>query len=176
MQNTNASIRNRIDQHVMLRYRRNLAGWILVVLNLLAAVNSTYYFIGQLKVGVDGWVMLNSCAPSVILFALGFFFGSPLTMMAASVLMFRYGTLGLLVFRWDGSNIIPQIGHILMTLAVAYLLVDIIHRRDWKSLGFGLLLGTVVLVLFMLVQTAWFQAHPGMLEQLFQGALTPVNP
>ncbi|MEW6094858.1 MAG: hypothetical protein AB1531_12935, partial [Chloroflexota bacterium] len=113
-----------IERRGALRYRRDLVGWILVILNLLAVVNSTYYFIGQLKVGVDGWIMLNSCAPSIIIFAIGFLLSSPIVMMAASMLMFRYGTLGLLVFRWDGFNIIPQIGHILMTLAVAYVLVE----------------------------------------------------
>jgi hypothetical protein len=165
-----------IERRGALRFHRDLVGWILVILNLLAVVNSTYYFIGQLKVGVDGWIMLNTCAPSIIIFAIGFLLGSPIVMLAASVLMFRYGTLGLLVFSWEGFNIIPQIGHILMTLAVAYALFDILRRRDWASLAFGLLAGLAILVPLMLVQNAWLKARPGLLEQLFQGALTPTGP
>ncbi len=64
------------------------------VLNLLAAVNSTWFLLGVL--------------------------GSPVVMVAAAVLMFRYGTLGLFFFGWDGPNLFAQAGHILMIVAVVY--------------------------------------------------------
>ncbi|MBA4379549.1 MAG: hypothetical protein C0393_02485 [Anaerolinea sp.] len=90
--------------------------------------------------------------------------------------MFRYGTLGLFVFNWDGYNIIPQVGHILMTLAVIYTLVDIIHHRRWKALILGAVLGLAILIPLMALQGAWFSAHPEMLEALFSGNLLPGSP
>jgi len=157
-------------------FKRNAIGWTLVVLNTLAALNSTYYFLANLRVGVIGWLMMNTCAPSIALFVLGFLVSSPMVMAAAGVLMFRYGTLGLFVFSWGGYNIIPQIGHILMTLAVIYVLVDAVRHRRWQALGMGVALGLVILLPLMIVQNAWFEAHPGMLEQLFSGEMIPGNP
>ena len=157
-------------------FKRNAAGWALVALNTLAALNSAYYFLVSLRVGVDGWLMMNTCAPSITLFVIGFLAGSPAVMLAGSMLMFRYGTLGLFVFRWDGFNIVPQIGHILMTLAVIYTLADIIRFRRWKMLGMGVVLGLAILAPLMAIQGAWFDAHPGLREQLFSGNLVPESP
>jgi hypothetical protein len=150
-------------------FRRDAIGWVLVTLNLLAAINSTYFFLGSLKVGVVGWLMMNTCAPSIALFVAGFLARSPLVMVAGAVMMFRYGTGGLFAFRWDGYNLIPQIGHILMTLAVIYVLVDIIRNKRWRTLVLGLVLGLVIVTALGFAQQAWFTAHPGALEMLFGG-------
>lgn len=151
-------------------FKRNRIGWIVVILNLLMALNSTYVFLGFLKTGVDGWLMMNSCAPSIALFVIGFLLESPILMAAGSSMMFRYGTLGLFVFSWSGTNLIAQAGHILMTIAVLYTMVDILRNRRWKSLGLGLLLGAAFLIPYMIAQERWFAARPGVLENLFSGS------
>ncbi len=150
-------------------FKRNKTGWIITILNVLMALNSTYVFLGFLKVGVDGWLMMNSCAPSIAIFVVGFLLGSPVLMIASSVLMFRYGTLGLFVFSWSGTNLIAQAGHILMTIAVLYTLVELLRHRRWKSLGLGLALGALLLIPYLSAQERWFAAHPGLLENLFSG-------
>jgi hypothetical protein len=151
------------------RFKRNVAGWGLVVLNSLAALNSTFFFLTVLKSGIVGWLMMNTCAPSIALFVIGYLLGSPVVMVAASVPMFRYGAGGLFAFGWDAYNLIPQIGHILMTLAVVYVMVYIVRNRAWKTLGLGLALGLAILIPFIILQTWWFNAHPEMLEMLFSG-------
>jgi hypothetical protein len=113
--------------------------------------------------------MMNTCAPSIALFVVGFLFASPVVMIASATLMFRYGTLGLFVFGWSGGNLFAQAGHILMTLAVIYVVVDVIRHRRWKALGLGLLLGIVILFPLETVQTMWIVAHPEMAEKLFSG-------
>jgi hypothetical protein len=113
--------------------------------------------------------MMNTCAPSIVLFVIGFLLGSPLVMVATSVPMFRYGTLGLFVFGWDAYNIIPQIGHVLMTLATVYVMIYVVRNRAWKTLVLGLALCLAMLIPFMVLQTSWFNAHPGMLEMLLRG-------
>jgi uncharacterized membrane protein len=150
-------------------FKRNKTGWVITILNILMALNSTFVFLGLLKVGLDGWLMMNSCAPSIALFVAGFLLESPILMIASSVLMFRYGTLGLFVFSWSGTNLIAQVGHILMTIAVLYTLVDLLRNRRWKSLGLGLLLGAAILIPYLIAQERWFAARPGMLENLFSG-------
>ncbi|MBN1220954.1 MAG: hypothetical protein JXM69_18675 [Anaerolineae bacterium] len=155
------------------RFKRDVIGWVLVVFNVLLAFNSTFVFLTVLNTGLVGWLMLNTCAPSIFLFAAGFLLGSPVVMMAAAVIMFRYGTLGLFVFSWDGYNLIAQVGHILMTLAVIYLMVYLVRQRRWKTLLLGLALGLVCLIPLMMIQEAWLNAHPGIVEQLFSGNFTP---
>ena len=153
-------------------FKRNRAGWVLVVLNTLMAINSANFFLGMLKTDVTGWLMMNTCAPSIALFVVGFLLGSPMLMIAASALMFRYGTLGLFVFSWSGGNLIGQVAHILMTLAVIYVLVDVARNKRWKALGLGVLLGIAILIPLTVVQTMWINANPEMVEKLFSGNLT----
>jgi hypothetical protein len=150
-------------------FKRNKSGWIIAILNTLMALNSAFVFISFLKTGVDGWLMMNSCAPSIALFVAGFLLESPILMVAGSAMMFRYGTLGLFIFSWSGTNLVAQAGHILMTIAVLYTLVDVIRNRRWKSLGLGLLLGIAILIPYLIAQERWFAARPGALENLFSG-------
>jgi hypothetical protein len=154
-------------------FKRNLAGWVLIVLNTLMAINSANFFLGMLKTDVIGWLMMNTCAPSIALFVIGFLLGSPVVMIASAALMFRYGTLGLFVFSWSGGNLFAQAGHILMTLAVIYALVDVVRNQRWKAMGLGLALGVVTLSLLVTVQDFWLMAHPEMAAKLFSGNLMP---
>jgi hypothetical protein len=144
-----------------------------VGLNALAAINSSYFFLGRLETGVAGWLMMNTCAPSIALFVAGFVARSRVTLVASAVLMARYGTAGLFVFGWDGPNLFAQIGHLLMTAAVIYVLVKVLRKnsRPVCSLLVGVGVGVAILVPLTLIQTAWFAAHPGLLEQLFSGSL-----
>jgi hypothetical protein len=156
-------------------FSRDAVVWVLVALNTLAALNSTNFFVGKLGTGVAGWLMMNTCAPSIALFVAGFLLASPVVMVAGAVMMFRYGTGGLFVFGWDGYNLIPQIGHILMTLAVIYVGITIVRHRKWKALGLGLALGVAILIPLTIVQGQWFAAHPEMMEMLFAGEWGPVG-
>lgn len=150
-------------------FKRNRSGWLIVILNLLMMLNSSFVFLVFLKVGLDGWLMMNSCAPSIAIFSLGFLLESPILMTAGAVMLFRYGTLGLFIFSWTGTNLIAQVGHLLMTVAVLYTLVEMLRHRRWKSLGLGLLLGFACLIPYLIAQERWFAARPGVLEKLFSG-------
>lgn len=154
-------------------FKRDAVGWGLAALNALAALNSTYAFLILLKTGVTGWLMMNSCAPSITLFVLGYALANPVVLTAAAVLMLRYGTAGLFVFSWTGPNLIAQIGHVLMTLAAAYVVYRIVRERRWRALAAGVVTGIVLVALYALAQSAWFSAHPGALEMLFSGDYGP---
>lgn len=150
--------------------QRSWRGWTVTALNVLAALNSSWFFLAVLGTGVVGWLMMNSCAPSIALFAVGFLLAQPVLMVAGAVMMFRYGTLGLFFFGWQGPNLFAQAGHILMTLAVLYVAWDVVRSRRFRALGLGVALGLAVLGPYMLAQHLYFEAHPGLLEQLFAGS------
>jgi hypothetical protein len=154
-------------------FKRDVIGWTIVLLNTLAALNSAFAFLVLLKVGIDGWLMMNTCAPSIALFVIGFLMRKRVLMAAGSTMMFRYGTLGLFIFGWDGYNIPAQVGHILMTLAVIYASMEIVRHRQWQALGLGLALGIAILIPLGMAQGVWFDAHPGLLDRLFSGNLQP---
>jgi hypothetical protein len=153
-------------------FKRSLAGWILVGLNLLMTGMSLNFFLGMMKSGVVGWLMMNTCAPSIFLFVLGFLLGSPAVMVAGAIAMFRYGTLGLFVFSWSGSNVIAQVGHIFMTAGVIYTAYEVISHHCWAAALKGLLLALVLLVPFTIVQERWVKAHADLVQKLFDGTLT----
>ena len=153
-------------------FKRDLVGWIVVILNTLMALNAANFFLGMLKTSVSDWLMMNTCTPVIVLFVIGFLLASPALMVAGAALMFRYGTLGLFVFSWSGGNLIAQAGHILMTLAVVYVTADVIRNRRWKALRWGLLLAIVLLIPLTIVQKMWVDANPEMAEELFSGTLT----
>ena len=154
-----------------IRFVRDRTGWILVILNLLMATNSTLYFTTQLKAGLDGWLAMNSCAPSIFIFVLGYIIRNCSVMAVGTGLMFRFGTLGLFVFGWEGMNLIPQAGHILMTLAVIYFMVKMINLRSGRE--FIVTAFVVVLMLYAEWQWKWFGRHPGILDALMKGTLKP---
>jgi hypothetical protein len=153
-------------------FRRSRTGWVVTALNLLAAASSTHFFLGVLGTGVAGWLMMNSCAPSIAVFTAGFLLARPTLMVAGAVMMFRYGTLGLFLFGWDGPNLVAQASHGLMTLAVLYVIADVVSGRRFAALGRGAGLGLALLVPYMVAQHLYFGAHPGLLEQLFSGSFT----
>jgi hypothetical protein len=153
-------------------FKRTWSGWALVALNLIMTAMSLNFFLGMLKSGFEGWLMMNTCAPSIFLFVLGFLLGSPPVMVAGAIAMFRYGTLGMFVFSWTGGNIVAQVGHIFMTLAVIYTGVEVFRNQRWKSSLQGLVLAVALLVPFTIVQENWVRAHPELIEKLFAGTLT----
>jgi hypothetical protein len=153
--------------------QRNVIGWVITVLNILMAINSSYFFLGKLKVGIEGWLMLNTCAPSIILFAAGFILANRKIIVAGSLCMLRYGTLGLFVFGWSGMNLVVQISHLIMTAGVCYVAADLVRSKQYKDALWGLALGACLLLPMMYLQSVWFEAHPKMLEQLFGGNFSP---
>ena len=153
------------------RFTRDRAGWTVVILNLLMAANSTFYFTGVLGSGWDGWLAMNSCAPSIFIFAIGYLLRQKSVMAVGAGLMFRYGKLGLFAFGWQGMNIIPQVGHIFMTLGVVYFIVRMI-RLD--SVGEIIVVALAALVmLYAQWQGEWFRNRPQVLDHLMKGTLNP---
>jgi hypothetical protein len=153
------------------RFIRDGFGWAIVILNLLMAANSTFYFTGVLGAGWRGWLAMNSCAPSIFIFSIGFLLRQKSVMAVGSGLMFRYGTLGLFVFGWEGMNLIPQVGHILMTIGVIYFIMKMLRIGAGGELIVAVL--TALIMLYAEWQWKWFGSHPEVLDRLMDGTLNP---
>jgi hypothetical protein len=154
-------------------FRRTWPGWVIVVLNTLLGILSANFFLGMMKVSFPEWLLMNTCVPSQMLFILGFLLGCPMIMLAGSVAMFYYGTLGMLTFSWTGGNLFAQAGHICMTLAVLYTVLEAIRAKRWKSWAAGVTLGILFWIPFNLSQFFFFTDHPDLAKDLFSGNLIP---
>jgi hypothetical protein len=154
-------------------FRRTWPGWVIVALNVLLGIMSANFFLGMMKVGVSEWLLMNTCVPSQLLFLLGFLIGCPVVMLAGSMVMFYYGTLGMLTFSWSSGNLFAQAGHICMTLAVIYTVVEAIRQKRWKSWAAGLTFGFLFWIPFNINQFFYFVANPDLAKDLFSGNLIP---
>ena len=113
----------------------DVLGKILAVLLLLTVINSTYFFLSVSKVSYVEWIVFNACAPSSIVYLIGFLLfltTKDRTVLHTAILpMFFFGGLGLYVFPWAGYNIIAQISHIIMVLNILWLTSTTIRLGDY---------------------------------------------
>lgn len=142
----------------------NKLGIGLAVLLLLATVNSTNYFLNVMKVSPLEWLVFNACAPSNITYLIGFVIylaTKDRTALHIAILpLFFFGGLGLLVFPWNGYNLIAQVSHILMASNIAWVLFYTFKTSDYKAAAIGLLLGVLISAPFIGFQQNYVSSHP----------------
>jgi hypothetical protein len=145
---------------------------ILALLLLLATIQSTTFFLGRLKVKFLEWFYFNACAPSNIVFLISFVIfittGNRIFLHCAILPMFFFGFLGMFVFSWKGMNIIPQVGHITMTLNIAITLWQTFSLGDYHSATIGLLVGIVVFSIYIGFQQNYVRSHPEEFKRLMR--------
>jgi len=150
----------------------HIIGMIFAVLLLLAIIQSTFFFLIVMKVKLIEWIVFNACAPSNITFLIGFvlflLFKDRTVLHMAILPMFFFGVLGLFVFPWDGVNIIPQIGHMLMTLNIGWAVFVTLNTHDYKAASIGMLLGIVVFSVFIGFQQQYVATHPEDFKKILQ--------
>ncbi len=150
----------------------NKIGLILSILLLLTTLQSTFFFLGVLKVNFIEWIVFNACAPSNITFLIGFVlfltFKNRIVLYMAILPMFFFGVLGLFVFPWSGMNIIPQIGHIIMTLNIIWTIWIMFKTNDYKVAAIGMLLGIVIFSIFIGFQQRYVATHQEDFKRIMQ--------
>jgi hypothetical protein len=150
----------------------HIIGIILAILLLMATMQSTFFFLIIMKTKFIEWIVFNACAPSNITFLIGFALFLLLkdrTVLHMAILpMFFFGVLGLFVFPWNGVNIIPQIGHILMALNIGWAVLVTLNTHDYKAATIGMLLGIVVFSVFIGFQQQYIATHPEDFKRILQ--------
>ena len=141
-------------------------GWIITILNLLAIINSTRFFLYDLEFPVPAWLFFNACAPSVLIFVIGFVFRNRAIMAASLPFLFFFGGLGLFTFSWSNGAVIAQIGHLLMVIALIYTVIIISMEKIWKKSAPGLIIGIVLFALVLPFQQKYVKGHPEYIKKL----------
>jgi hypothetical protein len=145
-----------------------ITGAVLAILNALNVLNSTWYFLGRAHFPVTAWLAFNACAPSVGLYLVGYIWKNEWLMAMAIPPMLYFGTGGLFVFGWSGTALFAQVGHILMTLAVAWLAARcfVVSDADLRARLLRIVPGFLLACLVVPIQRCYVGAHPEFLSRL----------
>ncbi len=70
---------------------------------------------------------------------------------------------------WDSSMFIAQIGHIIMTLNISWVLYVVIKHKEYKALAIGLLAGMLIFVPIIAHVQTYNQKHATELSDALKG-------
>jgi len=157
---------------MIFKHKNQIIAYLLSSLMLLALLNSAYFFLSIVKLGVGEWLAFNACSPSIMAYLFcfacfqitkkDFFLAIPL------VPLYYYGTMGLFITPWNADNLFAQITHIIITINVIWTLYVLLKESNYESLGKGLLIGLLVFVpVFAVIQT-YSQIHTAEFMQMLQ--------
>lgn len=141
-------------------------GIAIAILNVLAALNSTWFFFGLAKVSFTEWIFFNACAPSVVLFFLGYVLKNRIIQAMSVPALAFFGVGGMFVFGWTGTAIISQIGHLFMASAIAWVVYGIFKDQRFKEATIGLLLAAFFVNAFIAVQQGYAYRHWDRLQEV----------
>jgi hypothetical protein len=147
-----------------------IIGKILALLLLLVTIQGSVYYLVVRKVKIIEWLFFNACSPSNLTYLIGFLIyliTRDMTLLYLGILpMFFFGTLGMFVISWKGMNIIPQIGHIIMTLNIIWLVVFTFIDNSYKYATIGLLLSILIFTVFIGLQQNYIRSHQEDFERI----------
>lgn len=143
-------------------------GITIAILNALASVNSSWFFLGMAKVSLIEWIFFNACAPSVFLYLIGYLLKNKVIQAMAIPALTFFGTGGLFVFGWSGGELIAQVGHILMTAAVIWLIYGIFKDKSFKEATIGLLIASFVVGGFIAADQRYAYKNWDRFQQVMQ--------
>lgn len=152
--------------------KNKIASSILAVLILLTILNSSYFFLGMLKLNLGEWLAFNACslAGIVYLICLALYKKTKKYYQLAIPLLplYYYGTMGLFIMPWDATNMFAQISHIIITINAFWVLYIFLKEKEFEALGKGLLIGIAIFVpVFAYIQT-YVQSHMEAFTQALQ--------
>ncbi|MFA5839022.1 MAG: hypothetical protein WC890_00020 [Candidatus Margulisiibacteriota bacterium] len=145
-------------------YKR--VGIVIVVLNTLASLNSTYFFLVMAKVSFIEWLFFNACAPSVLLFLIGYLSKNKIVQAMAIPALAFFGVGGLFVFGWQGSELFAQVGHLCMTSAVIWLIYGIFKDKSFKEATIGFVLASFIVNGFITLDQRYAYRHWNRMEEI----------
>ncbi len=142
-------------------------GLVIAILNVLAIINGMFYFFGMAGFTITEWFFFNICAPSTAIFLTGFFFRKTWLMAAAIPFMGFFGFGGLFFFGWNGTALIAQAGHILMTAAIIYtIFTAITDHKNLRASAAGLIAGIILFAIFIPVHQDYIRNRPDLIKKL----------
>lgn len=134
-------------------------GIAIAVLNALASLNSTWFFLGMAKVSLIEWIFFNACAPIVFLYLIGYVSRNKIIQTLSIPGLTFFGTGGLFVFGWTGGELIAQVGHVFMTAAVIWMIYGIFKDKSFKEATVGFVLASFLITGFIAVDQKYAYEH-----------------
>jgi hypothetical protein len=144
-------------------------GLTIAILSIISMISAMHFFLFNAEMPVLAWFSFNSCFFSSLIFVIGFFLKNKFIMAVAIPFLLFYGTGGLFVFSWGfdtKSMIMTQYAHIVMTLAVFYIVMDFIKCKKWNSLILGISVGILIILISAPMKAKYMQSHPEYLDKL----------
>lgn len=155
-----------------LKNKNQFIGYLLTAFMLFALLNSAYFFISVVKLGIGEWLAFNACSLSIIAYLICFacfqIIKKDFFLAIALVPLYYYGTMGLFVTPWNATNMFAQITHIIITLNVIWILYVLLKESKYEYLGKGLLIGVFVFVPVFAVIQSYSQLHMAEFMQMLQ--------
>ena len=147
-------------------------GIVMAVLLLLATIYGFVFFLYVLKVKMIEWIVCNPCAPSNIVFLIGFilylFFKDRTVLHMAILPMFFFGVESLIYSPWNRASLIPQIAHIIMAMNIGWTFFVSVKTNDYIAAAVGLFLGIIIFSFLIRMQQNYVAAHPGDFERIMR--------
>lgn len=140
-------------------------GWVIAILNIVMMLLSANYFLVMAKFTITEWFFANICFFSTLIFLAGFFLKNRTVMTASIPFLAYFGTGGMFVFSWQGEWLIAQIGHIFMTLAIIYAVVESIKAKKRKQSVLGFIAGLLIFSIFLPVHQNYIKTHPELIAK-----------
>ncbi|MFA4858019.1 MAG: hypothetical protein WC901_05540 [Candidatus Margulisiibacteriota bacterium] len=134
-------------------------GIVIAILNFLAVLNSTYFFLGMAKASLIEWLFFNACAPSVLLYFIGYLTKNKIIQAMAIPALAFFGIGGMFVFGWRGSALFAQVGHLFMTSAVVWLVYAIFKNKSFKEATIGFILASFLVNGFITIDQRYTYRH-----------------
>jgi hypothetical protein len=154
-------------------HNNQIAGIVLSALLLLALLNSGYFFLATLKMGIGKWLAFNACSLAIIVYLVCFVLyriTKKEFLLAVPLLpLYFFGTMGLFTMPWNEANLFAQITHIVITATVVWIITWFLKGRKYEALGKGSLAGILFFVPVIAVVQSYTHAHMDEFLQLLQG-------
>jgi hypothetical protein len=150
-----------------------VAGIILAVALAIVTFMSSIFFLVTIKVGFINWISFNSCSIISILYLISlvafFVCKKGALLVLTSLPIYFLGTMSMFIMPWDSTMLIAQIGHIIMTLNIIWVLYVLIKHKEYKALAIGLLAGMLIFVPFIAHVQTYNQKHATELSDALKG-------
>jgi len=159
-------------EKINLKKSEKFTGIVLAVLLLFVTLSSTFFFLGKLKVSLIDWVAFNACAPTSYLYLCLFIIF--LIRKNSAVLVFTFlptfifGTMAMFVLPWNEANLIPHIGHIIMTMNLIWVLYVVFKHKSYKHSAICFLISIIVFTPYIGYALSYNQTHAEDLVKLIQ--------
>jgi len=141
-------------------------GWVTVIFNIGAAILSTSYLLTNLKMNFLDVLVVNAAIVSVAVLALGFIINNNLLMAVSVPFLALYGTFGILQSSWIEGVPAEQVGNLVMTAGIIYIMYVTIKKRSYVEFISGIVIGMFLLLTFYQFQADYLKERPGIAEKL----------